>query len=372
MEEQGLLSVIVPAYNGERFLAETLESILKSTYKNLEVLLIDDGSTDRTGEICKEYMSSDKRIKYYFQENQGIVGARNRGLQEAKGEFVTFCDQDDLVVETHYSLAVGTIQKQQCDMYICSTVKIYDSDKKITRKCEEFKSKIYENRQILEDLILPAVLRDKYLDIGDEKIVAKGHIWNCVIKKDLIRKYNLSFKKFINFEDDTLMRLDVLLCAEKVCTGEDIGYYWRTHMTSKSNKKEYIENIDEKLKLNRNYIAKKLEEKYSKKISCLYERREKIIDITLVLDNELGIKRDIKSRRQYLEGLKAYIENGMQIDLTFLKNREKRYKMVLREVLKGNYFKAYYLNKMFVFTRDILHKMKMAYWIENFLFKTNN
>lgn len=91
-----MISIIIPAYNAADYLAKTIQSVLNQTYPDFELLLIDDGSTDRTKEIVKDYQAKDARIKYYYKENGGVSSARNVGLQKATGDFVSFLDSDDL------------------------------------------------------------------------------------------------------------------------------------------------------------------------------------------------------------------------------------------------------------------------------------
>lgn len=93
--EQALISVIVPVYNVEKYLPECVESIISQTYDNLEVILIDDGSTDRSGKICDEFAEKDSRIVVIHQKNSGVSAARNRGLDLCRGEYISFVDSDD-------------------------------------------------------------------------------------------------------------------------------------------------------------------------------------------------------------------------------------------------------------------------------------
>ena len=95
-----MISIIVPVYNAEKTLPQCIDSILSQKYSDFEVLLIDDGSTDNSGRLCDTYSQKDKRIRVFHQENQGVSAARNLGLEQMKGEFVTFCDSDDWVEDT--------------------------------------------------------------------------------------------------------------------------------------------------------------------------------------------------------------------------------------------------------------------------------
>lgn len=112
MEAQPLITVIVPVYNVEKYLRRCLDSIIRQTYQNLEILCIDDGSIDNSGEICEQYVARDARIKVIHQENQGLSTARNKGLDTATGEYIAFVDSDDYiaadVLEQLYQSAVSS------------------------------------------------------------------------------------------------------------------------------------------------------------------------------------------------------------------------------------------------------------------------
>ena len=93
------ISVIIPVYNAEKYISDCLESVVRQTYKNLEILLVDDGSKDGSAGICQEWCKKDARIRLLQKENGGVSSARNLGLQEASGEYVTFVDEDDWIGE---------------------------------------------------------------------------------------------------------------------------------------------------------------------------------------------------------------------------------------------------------------------------------
>lgn len=117
---ENLLSIVIPVYNGEKYLKETLESIRKSSYEDFEVILIDDGSRDRSLDICRRFCKIDSRFQYIKQENKGIAEARNEGMMKAKGNFICFCDQDDYVEGDFYRTVINQIKLDGSDMGICS------------------------------------------------------------------------------------------------------------------------------------------------------------------------------------------------------------------------------------------------------------
>ncbi len=111
MPDTPLISVIIPIYNNETFLQKCIDSILMQTYSNLEIILVDDGSTDGSGKICDQYAQKDPRVKVVHQQNQGISAARNAGIAVAKGEYISFVDSDDWVDATFIEILLKTAQQ---------------------------------------------------------------------------------------------------------------------------------------------------------------------------------------------------------------------------------------------------------------------
>lgn len=111
-----LISVLVPAYNAEKFLARCIDSILAQTYKNLEIIIVNDGSLDRTGEICDAYAAKDSRIRAFHQDNGGVSKARNRALDSASGKYICFVDSDDCVHPMYCEVLYNMLKKENADI----------------------------------------------------------------------------------------------------------------------------------------------------------------------------------------------------------------------------------------------------------------
>ena len=119
MQNKGFVSVIIPVYNVRPFLEEALDSVLNQTYKNLEIIIIDDGSTDGSGEICDEYAGRDNRIQVIHQDNGGLSAARNAGLDVMTGDLVAFLDPDDAYVDSFIETLVNAMAAEDVDLVIC-------------------------------------------------------------------------------------------------------------------------------------------------------------------------------------------------------------------------------------------------------------
>lgn len=235
-----LISVIVPIYNGEKYIEKLIENLLNSTYKNLEVILIDDGSKDKSYEICKQYEKMyNPKIKVLKKENEGVSTARNLGLYYATGKYIAFVDQDDEVSPDMYEVMISRIIEDHSQMAICSTYRKRNDTKIVF---EELLDEVYDNADIIDNLLLPLLFKgfNRYKKKG---ISIYPTIWKCVVLKELITKENMEFISFINYEDDLLMLIRLLLKAKRVSTLSDFLYYWNTNMGSETYKSRYIVDL---------------------------------------------------------------------------------------------------------------------------------
>ncbi len=127
MKNQALISVIIPVYNVEEYLRECVDSVLNQTYKNLEIILVDDGSTDSSGEICDEYLEKDERITVIHQKNGGLSAARNTGFSETNGNYVYFVDSDDYIDEKTLEILLETAEKDNSDIVFFDAISFADT-----------------------------------------------------------------------------------------------------------------------------------------------------------------------------------------------------------------------------------------------------
>ena len=118
--ENPLISVIVPVFNVETYVSRCISSILNQTYKNLEILLIDDGSTDSSGKICDSFAEKDTRLNVIHCKNHGVAAARNRGIEISKGTYISFIDSDDFIELDFYEYLMNLVRTTNCDVAYCS------------------------------------------------------------------------------------------------------------------------------------------------------------------------------------------------------------------------------------------------------------
>lgn len=215
--KDGLISIIVPMYNREKHIEECIDSILTQTYKNIEILLIDDGSTDGTVDKVKQYVEKYSNIRYIFQNNQGVSVARNTGIKEALGEFIMFVDSDDKILPT---ICEDLISKDS-DVVLCRY-------KKFPREeVESLDYSILENLNNIE-CISKGELRFMYENIMFNPPVCK------LYKKNLIDTY---FDKSLSIGEDIVFNFKYLKnCKSIAFVNKELYLYRQGEETSLSNK----------------------------------------------------------------------------------------------------------------------------------------
>ena len=150
-KHQDLISVIIPVYNGEKFLRDCLDSVTGQTYKDLQIILIDDGSKDQSGAICDEYAMKDPRIEVIHCENGGQAEARNRGLKLAKGEWIGFVDDDDVIEPDMYEVLIRNAKANDVLISGCSTLTVYEDGRQYNA-FEDMTSGIRSGKDLILDI----------------------------------------------------------------------------------------------------------------------------------------------------------------------------------------------------------------------------
>lgn len=214
------VSIIIPVYNSEKYLEACIDSVLAQTVENFELLLIDDGSKDSSGEMCDRYAEKDERITVFHQPNSGVSSARNFGIEKATGKYITFIDSDDLVEPNFLEVLISASENDEYDFVHAMFV----TSERIEMIPAEFDYSEQSHRDYSPLLQLSSVYPNLY-------------------KKDIIVKNNLKFKKEITYAEDTIFVYEYLSCCEKIRTVSDIIYYYNTSNLSSATHKIH-KNMD--------------------------------------------------------------------------------------------------------------------------------
>lgn len=235
------LSVIIPVYNVEPYLRKCLDSIVNQTYRDLEIVLIDDGSPDNCGEICDEYAARDDRIVVIHKKNGGLSAARNDGIRRATGEWITFVDSDDWCELDYYERMIEKQVETDTDI-ICASghymeISPYRTEKRFCFS-EAFSFHTTEEQHVLMDRVLAI-----------KRMVLKGnspfgYTWDKLYRRKFLIKEHLEFDESLRVCEDSLFNYQAMSKADKVIGMIYTGYHYRVNMASIT--KSYDPNRPEK------------------------------------------------------------------------------------------------------------------------------
>lgn len=219
------LSIIIPVYNVEAYLAECLDSILAQTFSDFEILLIDDGSTDNSTAICDEYAGKDVRIRCFHKENGGHTSARQEGFRQAAGEYVAFVDSDDWAAPAMYEKMCGAAKGTDADVICCNYTSVAPN-RKIERR-DFCAPGLYDRTRLTEEIYPQMLLSGSFFHFG-----ISPSLCNKIFRKSLLEKYIFHVPLSIKLGEDGLITYPCLLNAGSVCFLPDFLYYYRSNDNS--------------------------------------------------------------------------------------------------------------------------------------------
>lgn len=236
IKDMPLVSIIVPVYNAEKFLKKCLDSICRQTYKNLEILLIDDGSDDHSRIICEQYAMQDHRIEVEIKDNGGVSSARNVGIEKATGKYIMFVDSDDICKPNEVFVALEAIEENQVDEVIFGM-------------CAE--SSKQSNKQVF----------NKHKFVGKEirnnidYIMLHGlsSPWNKIYLRDNIIKWGIRFDETLSLGEDLNFNIRYLLNCKSILYIPEVLYLY--HIENSTATKRYREDMYEQRLLSLNKMV---------------------------------------------------------------------------------------------------------------------
>lgn len=296
------ISIIIPVYNAEKYLRECLDSIINQTLKDIEIICINDYSTDNSLQILQEYAKNDNRIKILKGKKTGAGGARNVGLEIATGEYITFFDADDFLEKNSYEKIYNNAVTNNSDIVV------FDYDKYISTTKQYYKNEI---------LYIPDNLSEKVFSIDNyPKIIftnLSNRVCNKIFKTSMIKENNISFQEII-YANDVYFCRSALFIAKRISILKDILFHYRVGITTnlQSNKNKYpIEFCKSLYKLKEFLEENRL---YTK-----YEQYFKEFVINEINSNSINLKNDPYA---YLK-LRNYLYRHFLTDMNIKKNEIK-------------------------------------------------
>lgn len=237
------VSIIVPVYNIEKDLPTCLDSILKQDFKDYELLLINDGSTDTSGEICDNYALSNPKIKVFHQKNSGVSAARNFGLGKSDGEWVCFVDGDDTLYPYSLNAILKEADKYKSEMIIARSF-IFESgqiQKERYKFSESFLNRTFNGYELIS-----------------EKLYKRGSVCGCIFNRDFLRENELNFPLFLKIGEDSLFMSLVQLYVQQILFIDQKFYLVneREGSASRSWSFEKLYKMSDNIQFINNYIEK--------------------------------------------------------------------------------------------------------------------
>ncbi len=310
-----LISIIVPVYNVEEYIKECIDSIINQDYKNIEVILVDDGSTDMSPQICDEYTKKDNRIKVIHKENEGVSAARNVGIEKSNGEWITFVDADDWIEKNYISSMYKVIDKHTGivigrTIAVEKDVEIHDGykGKMLERFSGESKKELFKS--IFNDNI---------------KSLKYPHISTCsakLIRKSIIIENNILYDTDLKYYEDAIFNIEIICLSEIVKIIDEKIYKYRLNLHSVTkifdiNTIKYYENAYKKF----DEISKKYNFNFKQYIDIF-----KIKNLNTIILNYLKTEKNMKTSLKFIHEIcnnVSYKEALKKVKLSILPKRRK-------------------------------------------------
>lgn len=294
-----IISVVVPIYNVEKYLAKCIDSIKVQTYKNLEIILVNDGSADDSGKICDAYAKKDQRIKVIHKVNGGLSDARNAGIEAAKGYYIGFVDSDDYINANMYERLVNIMKADNSEIAVCNYTLVYEETEKSIFENSDF----YDEHLLIDnkDKLIKYTMKNNY----DVFTVA----WNKLYRRELFNGIRYPKGKI---HEDVFTTYKLLYKAQKISYTKAVMYYYLQRQTSimgqKFNAKRLyrLDALQEQLKF---YQSKKEQEMWS--VTLFYYKLFLIHMISGVQKNP-ELKKDMLNsyKKFYDEQVKKYLRKS--------------------------------------------------------------
>lgn len=212
------ISIIIPVYNTSKYLRKTFDSILSQTYKEWELIAVDDGSTDESGSICDEYAKKEDRIKVVHKTNGGVSSARNKGIEQANGRYISFVDADDYLEQDFLETMLHGIEQYAADLVCCRVA--FDSKQGI-RYQKASKISIFNQKESIVAMLLPNSFH--------------GWPWNKMYKSSIIKENKLRFDENLKYCEDEVFVLQYIMYINKCTYIPDALYHYVQNEHSVNN-----------------------------------------------------------------------------------------------------------------------------------------
>lgn len=223
---RNLLSIIIPVYNTEQYLRRCLDSVTKQRYSDIEIIIVNDGSTDKCGEICDQYAEIDARIRVIHKKNAGLVAARKTGLESARGEYVAYVDSDDWIDDNAYDELMEVASKYKPDFIACSFYKNYEGMESLR---QDYPAEGFYTRQEIEEIIGRAEKEESFFCQ-----IINSALWCKLLKRSYLLSFQEAVPDEIAMSEDLAVILPMFLHAESIYVSKIAFYHYFQNRKSMS------------------------------------------------------------------------------------------------------------------------------------------
>ena len=278
-----MISVVIPIYNSQQYLDKCLESVCRNSYRDLEIILVDDGSTDQSGLICETFAREDPRLKVFHQNNTGVSGARNLGLSVAGGKYIAFIDSDDIVEMDYFEELFKTITENTCDLAIGSIAHIREDTTDFLKPDDCTVRLIAPSK---EDQVAFCELNRFFLLYGPV---------NKLYKRSIITENRITFPIDTSYGEDLIFNFDYLMHCSKISYRKQPVYYYNHNIENSLSRKYRADFFENGLRLNekirhfceeKNFFTEEMQKYWASRIfddayNSLFDIWNKQCDLTI-------------------------------------------------------------------------------------------
>lgn len=230
----GMVSVIIPLYNAKKYIASALESVYAQTYQNFEIIVIDDGSTDEGGLICRQFIQDKGKLRLFTQKNQGVGPTRNIGIRDAKGQFILFLDADDFLPNDALEGLIRCQHETNADLVIGGYDSVFENGE-LKQRNSIFPQLVdlpYKNHYLMDKLEATKFTAD--FEAYPKNHYIMSFCWGRLFKTNIFRRNNLNCNEKTWFADDSILMLEYVTYIQSMAVLEATCLYYREYDTSAS------------------------------------------------------------------------------------------------------------------------------------------
>jgi glycosyltransferase involved in cell wall biosynthesis len=309
-----MVSIIIPVYNAERFLSRCVDSVLAQTQTDIQLILVDDGSVDKSGRICDTYAEKDGRVQVIHQKNAGVSAARNAGLDAAKGEYICFVDADDTLEPNMLAYTTTAAFTNGADLVLFDPFVHEQGSNTVSVDSMFFFEK---SIGVKKDDITPECLR-----------FMAGTVWRVLYKRELLEKNELRFDTSLPLSEDRMFNIMAMGCCEKLYyLREPLYHYW---INSNSAVRKYRENMLQIVLNTHRSLSRVVERYWGAEYLQIYEKVNLVDGALLCVYNAFAIENTRTLRQKYQEVKRVVNEPAIRQAYSKLNQRTLRQQLVWR------------------------------------------